>query len=119
MMKTQQMLAIEAADPQGRDIRQIMTEAYAAAHSMLGAATKLGISQGAFSNWTALLGGEVRTELVFPPEEPAGEGPRPDAGQLPAAASGDGLLLTRPSEWMRHMRRARKPSHRLQRWARS
>jgi hypothetical protein len=69
MTKTAQMLAMERLS--GRDIRELLRDAYAEAGNTALAAAQLGISAGAFSTWLGLLGGEIRSEVVFPTEEVA------------------------------------------------
>lgn len=50
-MKTPEMLRLEQADPKGRDIEQILSDAYEAGGSVVDGAALLNISHGCFSNW--------------------------------------------------------------------
>lgn len=63
--KTPQMRVLELEDARGREIRQILADAYREAGNVVGAGRLLGISHGAFVNWVQVLGGEIRSEVIF------------------------------------------------------
>lgn len=51
VLKTPMMLLIEARDPEGRDIRQIMIDAYRKHGNFRAAAASIGITHAAFGAW--------------------------------------------------------------------
>lgn len=61
--KTPEMLKIE--EREGRDIRDLMLDAYQKGGSAFKAAMLMRISSGAFSNWMTLLGGSIDSRLEF------------------------------------------------------
>jgi molybdenum-dependent DNA-binding transcriptional regulator ModE len=77
MRKTTHMLLMEANDPRGRDIREIIAEAFEIGGSLEGAAKHLGLDYHTLWAWIRRrLDGEVVTEsrVIFPAEEPVAAG---------------------------------------------
>ena len=72
MTKTDKMIAIEARDPEGRDIRSIIAEAYERTGTVEKAAewitdtTGVSLSPGVFHDWIQAFQGEIKTTVVFP-----------------------------------------------------
>lgn len=65
VIKTRQMQEMELADPQRRDIREILRDAYERGGNVTRAAEIIGITASGFSKWVDQLGGEIRSEVVF------------------------------------------------------
>ena len=66
MRLTPSQRLIEAQDPRRRKIRSIIRDTYAETGSLALSAERLGISEGRLSAWIRDLGGEIRSEVVFP-----------------------------------------------------
>jgi hypothetical protein len=66
VIKRRRMQEMERDDPQRRDIREILLEAYQQAGDVKGAAASLGMSHPTFCAWVSELGGEIRYSLEFP-----------------------------------------------------
>jgi hypothetical protein len=73
MTKTDQMLLIEART--GRDVREVLAEAYSQAGGLVRASrlvqerTGVPMNAGKFSEWIDLLGGFYAKSLVFSPSD--------------------------------------------------
>lgn len=72
--KTTQMLLIEARDPQGRDIRQIIQALVDETGTVAGAAKALELDPAVLSRWiNKFLKGDVRSRVIFPDFTPERE----------------------------------------------
>ena len=72
MKKTAQMRLMELENG-GRDIRDLMADAYREGGNFEGAAARLGIGMSTLTLWVRNFGGRIANDIVFDGYEPAPE----------------------------------------------
>jgi hypothetical protein len=66
VIKCRGMQRLEIADPQQRDIREILGEAIVVGGGLVGGAVLLGLEPSTLSHWIKRLGGKLHREIRFP-----------------------------------------------------